>query len=417
MDCRFCKTPLNRKLLDLGYAPPSNAYLDRSDLVKPEATFPLRLYVCEKCFLVQTEDYSMCEELFTSDYAYFSSVSSSYLEHARSYCNQVIPLLGLDSESFVVEIASNDGYLLRNFVERGIPCVGIEPTFSTARVAESLGIPVIKEFFGEKFARNFVSNHRQADLIIGNNVYAHVPDINDFTGGLKIALKKGGTITLEFQHLLNMIRLNQFDTVYHEHYSYLSLHFVSRIFEKFKLRVFNVEKISTHGGSLRVYGCHHDDERITSPAVKEILNEEDQGGLNLLPFYYSWQTRVDKTKNELLRFLVKQRMMGRKVLAYGAAAKANTLFNYAGIRADLIPFICDAAASKQGKFLPGSHIPIVPVSHLEMHQPDYILIIPWNIKEEIIERLEFARQWKARFIIAIPCLQLVRQKDKHLVIR
>jgi hypothetical protein len=417
MDCRFCKTPLNRKFLDLGYAPPSNAYLERSDLVKPEATFPLRLYICEECLLVQTEDYSLCEELFTSDYAYFSSVSSSYLDHARRYCDQVIPHLGLNRESFVVEIASNDGYLLRNFVERGIPCVGIEPAVSTAMVAESLGIPVIREFFGDRFAREFVSSHRQADLIIGNNVYAHVPDINDFTSGMKATLNKGGTITLEFQHLLNMIRLNQFDTVYHEHYSYLSLHFVCKIFEKHQLRVFNVEKLDTHGGSLRIFGCHPEDVRKTGPAVQKILNEEDKAGLNMLPFYFSWQARVDKTKNELLRFLVKQRLRGRKVVAYGAAAKANTLFNYAGIKADLIPFICDSAASKQGKFLPGSHIPIVPVSHLEMHQSDFILIIPWNIKEEIIDRLEFARQWKARFIIAIPCLQMVGQNEYHLVNR
>jgi SAM-dependent methyltransferase len=278
MNCRFCNTPLRNRFLDLGYAPPSNAYLREADLMKPEKAFPLRLYVCENCLLVQTEDYSQCNELFSSDYAYFSSVSSFFLAHAKSYCEMITSRLGLNKDKFVLEVASNDGYLLKNFIALGIPCLGVEPTTSTAEAAEAIGIPVIREFFGETLALEFIKEHPKADLIIGNNVYAHVPDINDFTAGLKIALKPGGTITLEFQHLLNLVVSNEFDTVYHEHYSYLSLHIVCMIFEKHGLKVFDVEKINTHGGSLRIYGCHSDDPRSTSPDVFEILDEEDYAG-------------------------------------------------------------------------------------------------------------------------------------------
>ncbi len=416
MECRHCKNPLEKRILDLGYAPPSNAYLKEDDLLKPELTFPLRLYVCQRCFLVQTEDYSLSEELFPSDYAYFSSVSSSYLSHAKSYCDMIIPRLGLNKNKRVLEIASNDGYLLRNFVAEGISCIGIEPAASTADVAESLGIPVIREFFGSEFAQMFIRVHNPVDLIIGNNVYAHVPDINDFTAGLKIALNQGGTITLEFQHILSLIRYNQFDTVYHEHYSYLSLHNVCRIFDDNNLRIFDAEKISTHGGSLRVYGCHRNDERKASNALMDALEEEDDAGMNDLPFYLTLQPRANRVKYDLLGFLIEQNRLGKVVAAYGAAAKANTLFNFAGIKQDLIPFICDAAKSKQGKFLPGSHIPIVPVSEIIEQKPDYILIVPWNIKGEIIELLDFSKAWGAKFILSMPEFQVVEQTFSENII-
>ncbi len=411
MKCRFCNTPLQKKFLDLGYAPPSNAYLREEDLWKPEQAFPLRLYVCDNCLLVQTEDYSRCEELFSKDYAYFSSVSSSFLAHAKSYCDMITPRLNLNKEKLVLEIASNDGYLLRNFVEQGIPCIGIEPTASTAEAAELLGIPVIQDFFGEEFARLFVAEHNKANLIIGNNVYAHVPDINDFTAGLKNALNDEGTITLEFQHLLSLITLNQFDTVYHEHYSYLSLHIVCRIFEKHGLRVFDVEKISNHGGSLRIYGCHAEDKRGDNQILHDILKEEDDAGMNDLQFYLSLQPRANQVKYDMMLFLIEQFRQGKTVAAYGAAAKANTLFNYAGVKPDLIPFICDGAKSKQGKFLPGSHIPIVSESELINQKPDYIIIIPWNIKQEIMEQLAFTGDWGAKFVITMPEFKILEYEN------
>ena len=407
MNCRHCKAPLSHKFLDLGYAPPSNAYLSEQDLLKPEQTFPLRLYVCRYCYLVQTEDYSSCEDLFAHDYAYFSSVSSSWLAHTQTYYQMIINRLGLGKEKLVVEIASNDGYLLKNFVAGGIPCIGIEPTASTAEVAESQAIPVIREFFGHSFAQRFIKEYKQADLIIGNNVYAHVPDINDFTAGLKTALIKGGIITLEFPHLLNLIRFNQFDTVYHEHYSYLSLQTVSIIFEKYGLRVFDVEKLTTHGGSLRIYGCHDDDERQTSEQVGNVLNEEKDAGMKDLFIYTSFQPKADKIKNDLLVFLIEQKRLEKKIAAYGAAAKGNTLMNYAGIKPDLISFVCDAAPSKQGKFMPGSHVPIVSPAVLEEQKPDWILIFPWNIAGEVMEQQAVVNKWGGKFVVAVPELKIL----------
>jgi SAM-dependent methyltransferase len=405
MDCRFCKQPLTRKFLDLGFAPPSNAYLKEEDLLKPEVMLPLRIYFCEHCFLVQTEDHVPSDKLFTDDYAYFSSVSESFCAHARSYCEMIIPRLSLSRSSHVLEVACNDGYLLKNFIEKGIPCMGYEPTASTAKVAKSFHIPVVEEFFGKDSATWYAGKYGKADLVIANNVYAHVPDINDFTAGLKEVLSPGGTVTLEFQHLLNMVMLNQFDTVYHEHYSYLSLHTVSRIFERHGLRIFDAEKIKTHGGSLRVYGCHRESAPAAGDNVLSILHQEDDAGMNDESFYSSMQQRANQAKNDLLDFLIRQSRAGKLVAAYGAAAKANTLFNFAGIRPDLIPFICDAAPSKLGKFLPGSHIPIVPDTEILKQKPGYILIIPWNIRDEIIEQLAFTMEWGARFVTAIPCMQ------------
>jgi hypothetical protein len=406
MNCRHCANTLKHVFLDLGFAPPSNAYLNAADLQAPETHFPLKLFVCDQCWLVQTEDYALSEELFTKEYAYFSSTSTTWLAHAKSYVDMITERLGLGVDSFVIEVASNDGYLLKNFVLGGVPCLGIEPTDSTAAVAEALGIPVLREFFGKEFAGDLVESGRCADLIIGNNVYAHVPDINDFTAGMKAALKPGGTITLEFPHLLSLILLNQFDTVYHEHYSYLSLHSVKAIFAHAELRVCDVEKLTTHGGSLRVYGCHADDDRVDSPTVDQLLAEEVSGGLQRLATYQRFQHEADYVKNKLLGFLVEANLAGKFVAAYGAAAKGNTLLNYAGVKPDLLPFVCDAARSKQGKFMPGSHIPILAPAELRRYRPDFVLILPWNIADEVIKSNEFVREWGGKFVVAVPTLKI-----------
>ncbi len=406
MNCRHCSAPLEHVFLDLGFAPPSNAYLSAADLQAPEQYFPLKLFVCNKCWLVQTEDYSRSEELFTKDYAYFSSVSTTWLAHARSYVDMITTRLGLGTNSFVIEVASNDGYLLKNFVANGVPCLGVEPTASTAAVAEAAGIPVAREFFGRDFAGKLVKSGKQADLIIGNNVYAHVPDINDFTAGMKTALKPGGTITLEFPHLLSLMRLNQFDTVYHEHYSYLSLQSVKAVFAKAGLRVFDVEQISTHGGSLRVYGCHADDARADSSVVARVLAEEIDAGLQELATYQRFQREADKVKNNLLAFLIQANEAGKTVAAYGAAAKGNTLMNYAGVKPDLVSFVCDAATSKQEKFMPGSHIPILAPKELRERRPDYVVILPWNIADEVVKSNEFVREWGGKFVVAVPALRV-----------
>ena len=406
MNCRHCDNTLEHVFLNLGFAPPSNAYLNAANLQAPEKYFPLKLFVCDQCWLVQTEDYSSSEELFTEDYAYFSSTSTTWLEHAKSYVDMIIERLGLGAGSFVIEVASNDGYLLKNFVARGVPCLGIEPTDSTAAVAEAAGVPVAREFFGQDFAIKLAQSDRCADLIIGNNVYAHVPNINDFTTGMQTALKPGGTITLEFPHLLSLIRLNQFDTAYHEHYSYLSLQSVKAIFARAKLRVCDVEKLTTHGGSLRIYGCHANDVRVDSPAVARLLAEEVAAGLQRLETYKCFQQEADNVKNRLLSFLVEAKLAGKSVAAYGAAAKGNTLMNYAGVKPDLLPFVCDAATSKQGKFMPGSHIPILAPTELRKHKPDFVLILPWNIAAEVITSNEFVRAWGGKFVVAVPTLQI-----------
>lgn len=406
MNCRHCNAPLEHVFLDLGFAPPSNAYLNAVDLKAPELYFPLKLFVCDKCWLVQTEDYSRSDELFTKDYAYFSSVSTTWLAHARAYVDMITARLGLGSNSFVIEVASNDGYLLKNFVASGVPCLGVEPTDSTAAVAEAAGIPVAREFFGQNFAGKFVKSGKQADLIIGNNVYAHVPDINDFTAGMKMALKPGGTITLEFPHLMSLMRLNQFDTVYHEHYSYLSLQSVKAIFARAGLRVCDVQQIPTHGGSLRVYGCHADDARGDGAAVARLLAEEIDSGLQDLAAYQRFQREADKVKNKLLAFLVEANQAGKMVAAYGAAAKGNTLMNYAGVKPDLVSFVCDAATSKQGKFMPGSHIPILAPEELRERRPDYVVILPWNIADEVVKANEFVRKWGGKFVVAVPALRI-----------
>ncbi len=376
--CRHCATPLTLEFLDLGHAPPSNAYLSEADLTRPEQTFPLRLMACTGCRLVQTLDFSAADELFTEDYAYFSSTSQGWLNHAAAYVSMIADRLGLDGDSHVTEVASNDGYLLRNFVARGIPCLGIEPTRSTAIAAEALGIPVRQEFFGEAMAATVPAS----DLIIGNNVYAHVPDINDFTRGLARALKPQGVITLEFPHLMRLVEFGQFDTVYHEHYSYLSLMAVERIFKAAGLAVFDVEELSTHGGSLRVYGGHagaHEERAV----VATLRALETARGMDTDAFYEGFQPVANRIKDDFLRFLLDARAAGRTVAGYGAAAKGNTLMNYAGVRPDLMPYVCDAAPAKIGTWLPGSHIPVRPPAALREAPPDYVVILPWNIADEV----------------------------------
>lgn len=406
MNCRHCQTPLVHNFIDLGFAPPSNAYLTIEQLKQPEVYFPLKVKVCEQCWLVQTEDYTQADELFNADYAYFSSTSSSWLAHAASYSKAIIKRLRLDQHSHVIEIASNDGYLLKNFVAAGIPCLGIEPTASTAAAAEKLRIPVLREFFGETLGEQFAKSKQQADLIIGNNVFAHVPDINDFTRGLKAALKSDGTITLEFPHLMQLIQQVQFDTIYHEHFSYLSLYTVSKIFAAAGLRIWDVETLPTHGGSLRIYGCHAEDNRRSTEAVKSMLSLEIQNELQTLATYQQFQQRADKVKNDLLDFLLEQKRQGKSVVAYGAAAKGNTLLNYAGVKPDLLPFICDAALSKQDKFMPGSHIPILAPDILQKTSPDYVLILPWNIRTEVKSQLAWLTT--TTFVTAIPNLEMIK---------
>ena len=407
MKCRHCKTELELEFLDLGNAPPSNAYLNKEDLRKPEITYPLRILTCTNCWLVQTEDYTDADELFNEDYAYFSSTSKSWLKHASDYCTMITNRLGLSDNSFVVEIASNDGYLLKNFVSSGIPCLGIEPTKSTAAAASAIGVPVRQEFFGKNMGLSMANAEEQADLVLGNNVFAHVPDINDFTEGVAALLKPNGVVTFEFPHLLQLIQQNQFDTIYHEHFSYLSLCSVSSIFKAAGLRVFDVEELKTHGGSLRIYGCRGDASHKETSLVQNILTHELQAGMQDEKTYSAFQKRADKVKDGLVSFLLEAKTEGKTVAGYGAAAKGNTLINYAGIRPDLIPFICDAAVSKIGQYMPASHIPILPPSVLDENTPDYLVILPWNIAEEVMRQNAHLVEKGTKFVIAVPELKIV----------
>ena len=406
MNCRHCKKELTHVFADLGFAPPSNAYVTTDDLLGPEKFYPLRVMVCDKCWLVQTEDFTLAGELFNDDYAYFSSASKSWLEHAEKFSTEISKDLNLTEKSCVIEIASNDGYLLKNFINMKIPCIGIEPTISTARAAEAYGIEVIQEFFTLSLAKKMRADGVLADLIVGNNVYAHVPDINDFTEGIKNILNKNGVVTLEFPHLLNLIKYNQFDTIYHEHFSYLSLSVVSNIFKENGLKIFNVVNLSTHGGSLRVYGCHESDPREISEAVSQTMHEEIEFGLKIIATYENFQKRMFSVKYQFLKFLLEAKQGNKKIVAYGAAAKGNTLLNYCGVKADLISFVADAAKSKQGKFLPGSHIPIVTPKDLIDFRPDYVIVFPWNIFDEVMKQLSSTDLLDTVFVTAIPHLEL-----------
>lgn len=407
MNCRHCSYKLNHLFLDLGFSPPSNAYIKENNLNSPETYFPLKVNVCNNCWLVQTEDYNKAEELFTDDYAYFSSVSNSWIAHAKHYADYISRKLNLTKDSQVIEIASNDGYLLKNFREKKIPCFGIEPTKETADVAKSKGIEVLNDFFSSRFAKQIILKKSKADLVIGNNVFAHVPDINDFTLGMKLILKTQGTITLEFPHLLNLIKHCQFDTIYHEHYSYLSLFTVNEIMKKYNLKVYDVEKLSTHGGSLRVYISHENSNHKISEHVPNFIQEEKLFGLQSLNTYKDFEKKVFSIKYDLLEFLLKMNKEGRSVVGYGAAAKGNTLLNYTGIKSDLIHYICDASKSKQNKYMPGSHIKIVSPEILNILPPDYIFILPWNLSAEIIEINRDLIKKGTKFFKAIPKLEFL----------
>jgi len=414
--CRHCGQPLQLPFLDLGSAPPSNAYLSEAALRAPETWFPLRLLVCETCWLVQTEDHAGREALFTDDYAYFSSFSSSWLAHARAYVQTMQQRLGLNASSRVVEVASNDGYLLQYVQAAGIPCYGIEPTASTAAAARAKGIAVVERFFGvtlaEELAGDSAEGGRQADLIAANNVLAHVPDINDFVGGFARLLKPHGVATFEFPHLLRMVQGSQFDTAYHEHYSYLSLTAVQRIFAANGLTVIDVQELPTHGGSLRVFAAradahHHPQYTAESAArVQQLLATEAAAGMLGGNFYSDFQAKAIQIKGELLTFLLQCRAQGLRVGAYGAAAKGNTLLNFAGVRPDLLPYVVDKNPAKQGQYLPGSRIPIVDEAHLRAHRPDRVLILPWNLRDEVAAQLDYVRGWGGRLVVAVPRLEV-----------
>ena len=412
MKCRHCGQPLHLPFLDLGSAPPSNAYLSEAALRGPETWYPLRVLVCTHCWLVQTEDYAGREALFTHDYAYFSSFSTSWLAHAQAYVQAMQQRLGLGESSCVVEVASNDGYLLQYVQQAGVPCYGIEPTASTAKAARALGLEVVERFFGVALADELVRAGRRADLIAANNVLAHVPDINDFVAGFTRLLKPHGVATFEFPHLLRMVQGGQFDTAYHEHYSYLSLTAVQRIFAANGLAVIDVEQLPTHGGSLRVFAArsdslHHPHATTDGQVrVRDVLSAEAAAGLLEADFYADFQLQAIRIKHELLSFLLQSRAQGLTVGAYGAAAKGNTLLNFAGVRPDLLPYVVDKNPAKQGQYLPGSRIPIVDEAHLRVQQPDRVLILPWNLREEVAAQLGYVRSWGGQFAVAVPRLEV-----------
>lgn len=404
MICRHCGAALTLPLIDLGAAPPSNAYLGAADLHRPERWYPLRVLVCEQCWLAQTEDFADAASLFDADYAYFSSFSTSWLAHAEAYVAKMQARFGLDAGSTVVEIAANDGYLLQYVQARGIPCYGIEPTASTAAAARAKGIAIIERFFGSTLAEELAD--RRADLIAANNVLAHVPDINDFVRGFALLLKPAGVATFEFPHLLRLLADSQFDTIYHEHYSYLSLLAVERVFAANGLQVFDVEELTTHGGSLRVFAQKTGGPQPLSPAVAALLDRERAAGMAAAAAYAGLQGRANRIKNDLTVFLIERARAGEKMAAYGAAAKGNTLLNYAGLRGDLLPYVVDRNPAKQGKYLPGSRIPIVDEAQLRADQPQWIVILPWNLREEVMAQLAYARAWGAKFVTAVPALEI-----------
>jgi len=408
MQCRFCKTQLIHVFIDLVNSPASNSFLTAGQLNEPETFYPLKVYTCHKCFLVQVDEYKKSDAIFNSDYVYFSSYSTTWLQHAEKYTNAMIKRFGYSSSSKVIEIASNDGYLLQYFHKQNIPVLGIEPTSNTADVAIAKGIDTLVDFFGVRLATELVSKGVKADLLLGNNVLAHVPDIVDFVGGMKIILKPGGVITMEFPHLMQLVDNGQFDTIYHEHFSYLSFHTVKQIFESRGLKLFDVEEIPTHGGSLRIYACHENDhDKKASGNVEKLLAKETDKGMTGLEYYDDFQRKAQKIKLDLLSFLIERKRENKKVAAYGAAAKGNTLLNYCGVRHDLIDFVVDANPNKQNKYLPASHIPVVNEMHLKETRPDYIIILPWNLKHEILEQLSYAKKWGTKFVIPVPSLELI----------
>jgi len=408
MKCRHCGAELALPLIDLGSAPPSNAYLTQEKLHEPETWYPLRVLVCEACWLVQTEDFARADELFDADYAYFSGFSQSWLEHSKQYVAAMVERFGLNKDSHVMEIAANDGYLLQYVKVLGIPCTGIEPTASTAAAAREKGLDIVEEFFGEKLAIKLVEQGSQADLTAANNVLAHVPDINDFVKGFSLILKPDGVATFEFPHLLNLIEKVQFDTIYHEHFSYLSLSAAERIFMANGLKVFDVEELPTHGGSIRVYAQRSDTgSYAVTENVQKVLDQEIAAHLMDRSGYEGFQQKAEKIKDDLLTFLIDAKRQGKTVAAYGAAAKGNTLLNFAGIRTDMIQYVVDRNPAKQGKFMPGSRMPIVGEAQILQSKPDYVVILPWNIKQEVMAQLHFIRNWDSEFVTAVPALEVV----------
>jgi hypothetical protein len=408
MHCRFCNTSLDQVFIDLGHSPASNSFLTLEALNEPEVYFPLKVFTCPKCFLVQVDEYKKSDDIFDSDYVYFSSYSTSWLAHAKAYCNSMLQRFNFDSRSLVVEVASNDGYLLQYFNEKNIPVLGIEPTSNTAEVAKSKGIESVVDFFGVTLATRLAQEGKKADLLLGNNVLAHVPDIRDFVAGMKILLKETGIITMEFPHLQKLIENNQFDTIYHEHFSYLSFHTVKQVFESNGLEMFDVEELPTHGGSLRIYAKHTGNQTITvSNNVENLLQKESEGGLTNIDFYATFKEKSLQVKLDLLKFLIAVKQDKKLVAGYGAAAKGNTLLNYCGVKHDLIDFVVDANPHKQNKFLPGSHIPVMHENHLKELKPAFVIIFPWNLSEEIIEQLSYIRNWGGKFVVPIPFVQII----------
>lgn len=407
MTCRHCNAPLDLTLIDLGSAPPSNAYLTHVTIRRPEKWFPLKVRVCRECWLVQAEMYSRAAELFNDEYAYFSSFSSAWLEHAQWYAREMTQRFQLGSQSRVVEVASNDGYLLQYFKEMGIPCLGIEPTTSTAAASRQKGIETLEQFFDRTLAEDLVKQGKQADLMVANNVLAHVPDINAFVAGFSCLLKPEGVATFEFPHLMQLIEHKQFDTIYHEHFSYLSFSAVDQIFRHNGLAIFDVEELGTHGGSLRVFAQRSDagPHRVES-AVEALLDREQCAGMRDAAYYEGFQEEANRVKRDVLAFLIEARRAGKRVGAYGAAAKGNTLLNYAGVRPDLLPYVVDKNPAKQGKFMPGSRIPIVPEDRILEDRSDYVVILPWNLKDEISDQLAHIREWGGAFVTAVPELKV-----------
>ena len=409
MQCRFCKTELEHVFVDLVNSPASNSFLSAEQLNEPETFYPLKVYTCHNCFLVQVDEYQKSNAIFDSGYVYFSSYSTSWLQHAKNYTELMVQRFGFNEQSQVIEIASNDGYLLQYFKEKNIPVLGIEPTANTAEVAMAKGIKTVVEFFGAELADRFANTwDLKADLLLGNNVLAHVPDIVDFVTGVKFILKDTGVVTMEFPHLMQLVDNNQFDTIYHEHFSYLSFTTVKKIFESQDLEMFDVDEIPTHGGSLRIYAKHKEDNsKEISGNVQTLLDKEAAKGMTELSYYANLQQKALKVKLDITDFLIQQKRANKKVAAYGAAAKGNTLLNYCGIKNDLIDFVVDANPHKQNKFLPGSHIPVKDEQYLKEQQPDYVIILPWNLREEITNQLAYIKEWGGRFVIPVPELELI----------
>ena len=408
MTCRFCHTPLSHVFIDLFNSPASNSFLTAAQLNEPETFYPLKVYTCPTCFLVQVDEYKKSDAIFDSGYVYFSSFSTSWLAHSKRYVEAMTARFGLNAQSQVIEVASNDGYLLQYFVATGVPVLGIEPTANTAAAAIARGVPSITRFFGTDLAHELAAESKQADLLLGNNVLAHVPDIVDFVAGMALTLKPTGVVTMEFPHLLQLVENNQFDTIYHEHFSYLSFTTVRQIFAAQGLTLFDVEELPTHGGSLRIFARHDADEsKPVLPAVAAMLQKEAGTGLTTMAYYEGFQQRALTVKLDLLDFLMKQKRAGKTVAAYGAAAKGNTLLNYCGIKSDLIDFVVDANPAKQGKFMPASHIPVVTEAILKARQPDFVLILPWNLRDEITKQLAYIQEWGGQFVVPIPTVKVI----------